>query len=74
MKRPTCTSTRVTAKATPATVITKRSRSWRRFLRARETMVLGLPGVGQEAAEAVLDRLVDEVGAAGARGQQSGRR
>ncbi len=38
MKRPTCTSTRVTAKATPATVMKKRRRSWNRFFRARETM------------------------------------
>ena len=38
MKRPTWTSTSVTAKATPATVITKRSLSWSRFLRASETM------------------------------------
>ena len=38
MKRPTWTRTRVTAKATPATVMAKRSRSWSRFLRARETI------------------------------------
>ena len=38
MNRPTCTSTSVTANATPETVITNRSRSCSRFLRARETM------------------------------------
>src|SRR5262249_1291702 len=36
--RPICTSTRVTAKATPEMVITKRSLSCKRFLRARSTM------------------------------------
>src|SRR5438552_2387998 len=56
MNRPTCTSTSVTANATPATVIAKRSPSWRRFLRASETTLC----LGQEAAEAVLDDFVDE--------------
>src|SRR6516162_7709862 len=35
---PTCTSTSVTAKATPATVMKKRSLSCNRFFRARSTM------------------------------------
>ena len=38
MKRPTWTKTSVTAKATPETVIRKRSLSCSRFLRARSTM------------------------------------
>src|SRR4029453_19117566 len=62
MKRPTWTSTSVTAKATPATVITKRSLSWSRFLRASETMALGLLRIGDEPANPVLDHLIDEVG------------
>src|SRR5438552_408027 len=36
-KSPTCTKTSITANATPATVMKKRSRSWSRFFRARET-------------------------------------
>src|SRR5262249_14237871 len=61
MKRPTWTRTSVTAKATPDTVITNRSRSCRRFLRARETMASPLRRRLQEAAEAVLDHGVHEV-------------
>ena len=49
MKRPTCTKTSVTAKATPATVITKRSLSWSRFLRASETMAQAFAPVGDAA-------------------------
>src|SRR3989304_2030242 len=67
MNKPTCTSTRVPAKATPATVITKRSRSWNRFLRASETMALALRRIGQEAADAVLDHLKGEIGGGGGR-------
>src|SRR5512143_3918192 len=59
-KRPTWTRTSVTAKATPATVITNRSRSWKRFRRASETMASAL--LRREAAEGVVDDLVDEVG------------
>src|SRR5438477_12050048 len=65
MNGPTCTSTRVTAKATPATVIAKRSRSWSRFLRASETMSSVRRGKGRidgEAADPGLDHLLDEVG------------
>src|SRR5438445_2713724 len=64
MKRPTCTSTSVTAKATPATVITKRRRSCSRFLRARETMSVPAAGRGarrREAADRRLDHLLDQV-------------
>src|SRR5258706_14337950 len=68
MKRPTCTRTRVTAKATPATVITKRRRSWRRFFRARETIGSILPGRREEAADAVLDDLVHQAGGGAAVG------
>src|SRR5512132_806908 len=50
LKRPTWTRTRVTAKATPATVRKNRSRSWRRFLRASETM------------DGVLQHVRDQVG------------
>src|SRR5882724_6881200 len=41
--RPTCTSTRVTAKAMPERVMTKRSLSWKRFLRAKSTIASALP-------------------------------
>src|SRR5262245_21729400 len=70
MNRPTRTSTSVTADATPATVITKRSRSWSRFLRARDTMGLVLlVGRREEAADAGLDHLIDEVRRRGAVGK-----
>src|SRR5712691_8805447 len=66
MKRPTWTSTSVTAKATPATVIAKRRRSCSRFLRARETISVPAAGGGarrgREAADAGVDHLRDEVG------------
>src|SRR5689334_18234931 len=65
MKRPTCTSTSVTAKATPATVIAKRSRSCRRFLRASETMSAfagSARRVGPEAANGRVHDLLHEVG------------
>src|SRR6185436_5734322 len=65
MKRPTCTRTRVTAKATPETVMAKRRRSWKRFLRASETMASSSVrerGAGEERAQPRLDALVHEVG------------
>src|SRR5437899_4379861 len=63
MKRPTCTSTSVTAKATPATVIRNRSRSWRRFLRARETMLASaLPRLRQKTPDGVLDEQSHKAG------------
>src|SRR5258706_5779553 len=68
MKRPTCTRTRVTAKATPATVITKRRRSWNRFFRARETFGSILPGRREEARDAVLDAFVHQAGGGAAMG------
>src|SRR5713101_9868123 len=67
MKRPTCTSTSVTAKATPATVITKRRRSCSRFLRASETMSVPARRRSRrsETADARLDDLLDEIGRGG---------
>src|SRR5215471_2483399 len=53
--RPTCTSTSVTANATPATVIRKRSLSCSRFLRARSTAMSFL--LGDAADERVDQRL-----------------
>src|SRR5262245_16107466 len=63
-KRPTCTKTRVTAKATPETVIRKRSLSCRRFLRASETMARSLSLAGQRAVarHASQHGVDDEVG------------
>src|SRR5258706_186001 len=65
MNRPTCTSTSVTAKATPATVIAKRRRSGRRFRRASETMSVRAGSarrLGQEAADGRVHDLLDGVG------------
>src|SRR5258706_11629365 len=68
MKRPTSTRTRVTAKATPATVITKRRRSWWGFFRARETIWSILPGRPDGAADAVLAYLLHQAGGGPAAG------
>src|SRR5215468_11298130 len=54
-KRPTWTNTSVTAKATPETVIRKRSLSWRRLFVARSTMAS--PRAFREAADHDLDEL-----------------